>query len=210
MNYSDVFINDIMLHLTNLSWVKNSYEQFPYPALELFPEDDLSNWWWLGAIELGMPELNMIFDACGDVWVWMAESGRRGPNESICGRWCRNSIWGIWGCPCPCPCMLLAYVAGMLVCGMEPGTPTGLGLMPAGFDGMALLPPGRPLPVGPNRADLILTRSAEILCLTLSTCSHSFKSKVSTSANCFSFNSNLFNCKWSVAISISHPQQTTY
>ena len=44
------------------------------------------------------------------------------------------------------------HVAGMLVCSMEPGTPTGLGLMPAGFDGMVLLPPGRRLPVGPNRA----------------------------------------------------------
>jgi len=177
---------------------KNSYEVFPYPALKLFPEDDLSNWWWLGATELGIPELNMMFDACGDGWVWIAESGRRGPNESICGRWCMNGIWGIWGWPCPC--MLLAYAAGMLVWGMEPGTPTGLGLMLAGLDGMVLLLPG--IPVEPNRADLIRARSAEIRCLTLSTCSHSFKSKVSTSANCFNFNSNLFNW-WFITVAAS-------
>lgn len=173
-----------------------------YPALELFPEDDLSNWWWLGVTALGIPELlNMMFAACADGCVWIDESGRRGPNESICCRCCKN---GICGCPCPCmcgwpcpwPCMLLMYAAGMLAWGMEPGTATGLGFILAGLDGLdGTVLPGRLVPAAPNRTDLIRARSAEILCLTLSTCSHSFKSKVSTSANCFNFNSNLFNCQ---------------
>lgn len=140
-----------------------------------------------------MPGLNMMFDVCGDGWVWMADSGRRGPNDSICCRCCccKNAIWG-W----PCPCMLLANGAGILDWGIEPGTPIGLGLILIGLDDMVLvLPPGRLFPGEAKRVDTIRTRSDAILCLILSTCSHSFKSKVSTSANCFSFSSNLFNCK---------------
>lgn len=49
-------------------------------------------------------------------------------------------------------------------------------------------------PAGPNWTPNILARSATNLCLVLSTCSHSFIKKVSTSANCFSFSSSLFNC----------------
>lgn len=49
-------------------------------------------------------------------------------------------------------------------------------------------------PPGPNRVDTMRVRSVANLCLAFSTCSHSLISKVSTSANCFSFSSNLFNC----------------
>jgi hypothetical protein len=85
---------------------------------------------------------------------------------------------------------------------MEPGMATGLGLAFTGLDAMVLLPPlGRLVSVGFNRADITCIRPAEILCLALSTCSHSFKSKVSTSANCFSFNSNLFSYKFSKIVS---------
>jgi hypothetical protein len=168
-----------------------------YPRLELFPEDDLNSWWlWLGVIELGMAaELNIMFDACADGWVWLAESGERGPNESICGCLCKNGIWG-----CPCPCMILVDEAGLVASAVEPGLPTGLGLMFTGLDATVLLPPlglGSLVPVWFKRPDITCMRPAEILCLALSTCSHSFKSKVSTSANCFSFNSNLFSCKFS-------------
>ena len=119
---------------------------------------------------------------------------KRGPNESICGCLCENGIWG-W----PCPCILLAEAAGGIVASaMEPGMATGLGLVFIGLDAVVLLPPlGRLAPVGFKRADITRIGPAEIVCLALSTCSHSFKSKVSTSANSFSFNSNLFNCKFS-------------
>ncbi|GMY06707.1 hypothetical protein FCV25MIE_01946, partial [Fagus crenata] len=54
---------------------------------------------------------------------------------------------------------------------------------------------GEVTPADPNRADIMRACSAAILCLVLSTCSHSFIKNVSTSANCFSFSSNLFNCQ---------------
>jgi hypothetical protein len=49
-------------------------------------------------------------------------------------------------------------------------------------------------PAGVIRVDSMRIRSAANLCLVFSTCSHSLIRKVSTSANCFSLSSNLFNC----------------
>lgn len=79
-------------------------------------------------------------------------------------------------------CLLLPLLLLLIIEGSTPDTFTG-GVAP-------------PLS---SRADTMWDRSAANpaanLCLVFSTCSHSFISNVSISANCFSFNSNLFNCQ---------------
>lgn len=170
---------------------------FSQPIFEVFPDVDLNNGWWLGLEAFGIPEFSITFWDEADEEGWMAESGKRGPNPNIGWR----CIIGMFGCIAG----LLAYGAEML------GWPTDVGIV--GCLMFALTPAdcanpadaaGRLVPACPNRFDIIRTRSAENLCRVLSTCSHSFKSKVSTSANCFSFSSNLFNCNQKVGIFQSH------
>jgi hypothetical protein len=127
----------------------------------------------------------MTFEAAEDCCI--AAMGSLGPNPNICCR-CINGMWGWTGWLLPYPgmlgcegeaetiCCLLLLVLLFTIEGPTPGT-----LM------------GEVTPAGPHRADIKRARSAAILCLVLSTCSHSFIKNVSTSANCFSFSSNLFN-----------------
>ena len=124
----------------------------------------------------------------------MAARGKRGPNENIGCRGMKDDDM------CGCICWLLLPYPEMLGC--EGGADmicclllpvlllTKAGATPGRFTGEVtpVAPPG------PNRVDIMRARSATNLCLALSTCSHSFINNVSTSANCFSFSSNLFNC----------------
>lgn len=120
----------------------------------------------------------------------IADNGSLGPNGNIICPWlrCMNEIWG-W------TCWVLPYPE-MLGCEDEGGITCGL-LLP-----MLLLTIEEAIPAGficevdpaaPTRLDRMRFRSAVNLCLAFSTCSHSLIRKVSTSANCFSFSSNLFN-----------------
>lgn len=114
-----------------------------------------------------------------------AERGRRGPSPYIC---CRAINWG-------CICWLLPKpdINGcegepvMIGCLLFRELFTMEGPTPGGFiDELT--------PTGPIWADTVRVRSLAILCLAFSTCSHSFINRVSTSANCFSLSSSLFNC----------------
>ena len=114
-----------------------------------------------------------------------AESGSRGPSPYI---GCRAMNWG-------CICWLLPYPE---MNGCE-GEPVIIGcLLLAVLLTMEGPTPGRFIdevaPAGPIWVDIMRVRSVAILCLALSTCSHSFINSVSTSANCLSLSSNLFNC----------------
>lgn len=105
-------------------------------------------------------------DCCCDMWGWIG--------------WLLGypEIKGCEGEPETCCCLLLpGLLLPETIAEPTPGKPVGL-----------------PTPAAPNWGDIIRARSAAILCLARSTCSHSFINKVSTSANCFSFSSNLFNC----------------
>lgn len=156
------------------------------PKPELVPDTGRSIGWF--RVGCALPEeLNMTFEAAEDCCI--AAMGSLGPNPNICCR-CINGMWGWTGWLLPYPgmlgcegeaetiCCLLLLVLLFTIEGPTPGT-----LM------------GEVTPAGPHRADIKRARSAAILCLVLSTCSHSFIKNVSTSANCFSFSSNLFNCQ---------------
>lgn len=120
-------------------------------------------------------------DAC------MAVRGNLGPVGNIGWR----GMNGIWGCTA----WLLPYPE-VLGCEGEADITCCL-LLPMLLLTMGEATPGRVVcdvtPAGPNRADTMRALSEANLCLAFSTCSHSFMSNVSTSANCFSFSSNLFN-----------------
>lgn len=157
------------------------------PKPELVPDTGLIIGWLRVGCEL--PELlNMAFGEGVDEDGCMAARGRRGPNENIGCRGMNDM--------CGCICWLLPYPE-MLGCEGEADMICCL-LLPVLLLTKAGATPGRFIgevtPVGPNRVDIMRARSAANLCLALSTCSHSFINKVSTSANCFSFSSNLFNC----------------
>ncbi|GKD59195.1 hypothetical protein Tco_1296704 [Tanacetum coccineum] len=77
-------------------------------------------------------------------------------------------------------------------CADEPVTCSRLGPRLLTIEGPT---PGRPVGLVPNWGLRRRPRSAVTLCLPLSSCSPSFINRLSTSANCFSFNSNLFNCR---------------
>lgn len=130
----------------------------------------------------------MAFGEGADEDGCMAAKGRRGPKENIGCRGMNDMCGSIcWLLPYP---ELLGCEGGvdMICCLLLPVLLlTKAGAAPGRFIGAVT-------PVGAKRVDIIRARSATNLCLVLSTCSHSFINKVSTSANCFSFSSNLFNC----------------
>lgn len=164
--------------------------------LLLLPGIDLNKGWWLfGARELESPELSITLDGWGDEEGWIAERGRRGPTKGYNGCLAMKGMWEGWigialpygedmfACPasgitcccccCCCCCLLLGFPC-IVICD----------------EARLVLVPGC---CCPYRLDRRRTRSIESLCLVLSTCSHSFRSKVSISANCFNFSSSLFN-----------------
>ena len=133
----------------------------------------------LGALNMAVEEADC--DCC------IIDRGNLCPNPNIEGRGAKDICgWTGWLLPYPetlgCEeeaeiicCLLLPLLA------IEGPTPD------AFIVGVA--------PTVPRRADIMRDRSAAHLCFVLSSCSHSFINNVSISANCFSFNSNLFSCQ---------------
>lgn len=138
-------------------------------------------------------------DDCMDV------KGILGPNPNIDWRG-TNGMWGWIGWLLLYPDTLGCEAEGDIICCLP---------VPVLLLDMEEPRPAKPIgavtPAGPNRADIRRARSPAILCLVFSTCSHSFIRKVSTSANCFNFSSNLFNCnKFHTRDKDTHPIQFKY
>lgn len=161
--------------------------QYAFPKIQPRPELAPDIFFTIGWLREGWEfatALNRTLGAA-DVDGCKAERGRRGPSPYIC---CRAMNWGCicWLLPKPdrngCegePVMIGCLLFRVLFT-MEGPTPGGF------IDEVTT--------GGTIWDDTARFRSLAILCLAFSTCSHSFINRVSTSANCFSLSSSLFNC----------------
>lgn len=130
----------------------------------------------------------MPVEEAADCDCCIIDRGNLCPNPNIEGRGAKD-ICGWTGWLLPYPEMLgCEGEAEIICCLLLPLLLATEGPTPDAFIGGVA-------PAVPKCADIMRDRSAPNLCFALSTCSHSFISNVSISANCFSFNSSLFNCQ---------------